>query len=641
MAKKPVLRPVPEQDRAPAKQAGIGNAMPDAGRAAQRDGIERQIAAAQPVDREILSLLAQVSARLHKNEADRKALIETLSSYRDSIGDIEARTEQSEKIFLTLQDRLAKQESAEDTLRRRQDLLELQQKAQAERIARSAALTDRIESALEQQAQLHHRLEQLMPPEGAAQSRPFAGFLPAGLAGTDDMNGWSTRRVLRSAGLTLAVFLAIAGGFAISQSGGGLSRAPVVGSTSDNADLAAAGAQSVARSDTENVAESTQTTNGAAIPLLEQRPVALPNDADPQSVLTMTDEERMRQFDQDPDALAAALNAIEPTERAPETSLAEATTTDTGPIADSTTAPTEADATAQAAAPIPTAGAENAAKGTGTNLAAAAAPVRITSLPVRDPSFDVSEFIRSQTPSGTLSSRIQRDASLPPLVKDIESRAFAGSAESQHDLGAIYTAGHGGVRIDYISAAAWFREAAISGIANARYNLGVLYHQGLGVTRNLSLAMGWYRSAAALGHPEAQYNLGIAHVKDAGATYDPALAARYFRRAAQGGVMEAAFNLGLVYENGLLGKDKMDEALYWYDQGADMGSPEARAALTTLSRGLKFSPTQLQDAIARGATAEKSARASQANAGEENAGSLEPEDRIAAASAGQNRADGN
>ena len=178
------------------------------------------------------------------------------------------------------------------------------------------------------------------------------------------------------------------------------------------------------------------------------------------------------------------------------------------------------------------------------------------------------------------------DAALPKVIKDIERQAYDGNAEAQHDLAAIYTAGHGGVTQDYKRAAFWFEQAAKGGVANARYNLGVLYHQGIGVNRDLEKALDWYKEAAELNHPEAQYNLGIAYIEGIGLEYDPDKAARYFENAADAGVMEAAYNLGLIYENGLLGKARPDEALMWYKRAADKGSPEAQAALNQLAKSL-------------------------------------------------------
>ncbi|GJL86000.1 MAG: hypothetical protein DHS20C02_17750 [Micavibrio sp.] len=199
------------------------------------------------------------------------------------------------------------------------------------------------------------------------------------------------------------------------------------------------------------------------------------------------------------------------------------------------------------------------------------------------------ELIISLKPRPGLENRIRPDPALTKVVKEIEDQAFTGIPEAQHDLAAIYTAGHGGVKQNYKRAGLWFQEAAEGGIANARYNLGVLYHQGLGVEQDTGKAIQWYKTAAELDHPEAQYNLGIAYIEGIGVIYDPHKAAGYFESAAASGVMEASYNLGLIYENALLGKAEPDRALKWYKTAADAGSPEAKAALEQLAKTLKLS----------------------------------------------------
>lgn len=178
--------------------------------------------------------------------------------------------------------------------------------------------------------------------------------------------------------------------------------------------------------------------------------------------------------------------------------------------------------------------------------------------------------------------RIRADRSLPAAIKPLEDKAFAGEPEAQHDLAAIYTAGHSGVAQDYDRAATWFREAADNGVANAAYNLGVLYHQGVGVDQSLPEAIKWYQVAARQGHPEAHYNLGIAYVEGIGVPYDAAQATKFFKASAEQGIKEASYNLGLIYENGLLGAADFAAAALWYKRAADDGSPEAQVALKEL-----------------------------------------------------------
>jgi TPR repeat protein len=285
-----------------------------------------------------------------------------------------------------------------------------------------------------------------------------------------------------------------------------------------------------------------------------QAPAVESDPADDIGAVDLNNQEQLiAALEEDPDALAAQLNAIEPGAEITEAPAAEET---------------------EIAAVDSTASVEEV-------LSATAAPERLTS---------EAPPIREKT---TLAERIQPDSSLPAKVKDIEQQAFAGVAEAQHDLAAIYTAGHGGVKVDYERAAQWFREAADNGVANARYNLGVLYHQGMGVERSIEDAIKWYTAAADLGHPEAQYNLGIAYIEGIGVPYDPSKASNYFENAAKSGITEAAYNLGLIHENGLLGQAKPDEALMWYKTAADKGSPEAKAALEQLAKTLNINVNEV------------------------------------------------
>lgn len=199
----------------------------------------------------------------------------------------------------------------------------------------------------------------------------------------------------------------------------------------------------------------------------------------------------------------------------------------------------------------------------------------------------IDRLLRQRNPQ-PINERLRPDNNLPEILSEVEQKALAGMAEAQHDLGAIYTAGHAGVERDFDRAIQWFRESAFGGISNARYNLGVLYHQGLGIDKDMEQAIEWYQAASYLGHPEAQYNLGIAHIEAIGTPYAPKRAAAYFEQAAMGGVVEAAYNLGLIYENALLGNAQLDEALFWYKIAADQGNADALQASQNLAGKMGF-----------------------------------------------------
>lgn len=225
-----------------------------------------------------------------------------------------------------------------------------------------------------------------------------------------------------------------------------------------------------------------------------------------------------------------------------------------------------------------------------------------TSVPLEASEIDASEKalekalenFKNSRSLGELKNLIKPDKNLPASVKKIEALAFNNDAAAQHDLAAIYTAGHGGVPVDYSRGLKWFTEAAHNGSVNAQYNLGVLYQQGLGVQKDTSKAIEMYRIAASNNHPEALYNLAIAYVEGVGVEYNPQIASVYLEQAASGGVVEAAYNLGLLNDNGLLGESQPDEAVFWYSIAADKGNVAAQEALEELKRKLIMDDEDVQ-----------------------------------------------
>lgn len=85
---------------------------------------------------------------------------------------------------------------------------------------------------------------------------------------------------------------------------------------------------------------------------------------------------------------------------------------------------------------------------------------------------------------------------------------------------------------------------AYEGDVEAQYNLGVLYLEGHGVTRNLDQARDWFFKAAQKRHPEAQYNLGHMALSGMGLKKDPDAALKWWQQAAEGGYAPAQFNYG-------------------------------------------------------------------------------------------------
>jgi len=277
-------------------------------------------------------------------------------------------------------------------------------------------------------------------------------------------------------------------------------------------------------------------------------------------------------FDQDPDFLATALNDIEPGNPSLKTPAIK---------------PDVALANNTAAQSIVIGETEDFAASKNRIEPTSGTPEKeVLQKVVKIPPAAIQPPARNEAYIKSLKSRVSPDKNLTDIAKKIEAQAFDGVPEAQHDLGAIYVAGHGKTPQDLERAIFWFTEASNNEVSNATYNLGVLYHQGVGVEANMARAIELYKKASDTGHAEAQYNLGIANIEGIGVTYSPSRAARYFQQAAEGGIIEAAYNLGLIYENGLLGQPQPDEALSWYKYAADKGSPEAQTALEQLAASL-------------------------------------------------------
>lgn len=99
---------------------------------------------------------------------------------------------------------------------------------------------------------------------------------------------------------------------------------------------------------------------------------------------------------------------------------------------------------------------------------------------------------------------------VPPSVGALDSlirEADAGIADAQYQLGVLYANGEGGVPQSLDVAVAYFQRAALQAHADARYALARCYAIGAGIPANESLAAQLFALAAAQGHTGAQREL--------------------------------------------------------------------------------------------------------------------------------------
>jgi localization factor PodJL len=149
----------------------------------------------------------------------------------------------------------------------------------------------------------------------------------------------------------------------------------------------------------------------------------------------------------------------------------------------------------------------------------------------------------------------------PPKARPVDpllAKARGGDMQAQHELALAY-AGRG----EHKRAAAWFREAAIAGLPEARFQLGQQYRAGRGIAANPLEAFIWTRSAAEQGLPQAQLAIGEAFERGLGVPAAPVEAYAWYALAAEAGVGAA---------------EARREALLQSFTAAERSAAEARAA---------------------------------------------------------------
>ena len=95
------------------------------------------------------------------------------------------------------------------------------------------------------------------------------------------------------------------------------------------------------------------------------------------------------------------------------------------------------------------------------------------------------------------------------LFEESKSHAGTGDATAQHNLGVYYNQGVG-VERNLRLALYWWRKSADQGFAMAYTKVANCYYLGEGVEKDLVQAMYWYRKAADMGEVFSQYMFAIA-----------------------------------------------------------------------------------------------------------------------------------
>ncbi len=156
--------------------------------------------------------------------------------------------------------------------------------------------------------------------------------------------------------------------------------------------------------------------------------------------------------------------------------------------------------------------------------------------------------------------------------------ARSGSAEAEFNLGRFYSQGLGGIK-NSEEGARWFRQAADHDMQQAEAILGGIYYRGDGVPQDYAEALNWFRKAAEHGVATEQYDLGLMYYKGQGTPPDKAAALEWFRKAADQGVASAEGMLASMYFDGDGTGKNFPEAARWARKAADQGDPAGQYVL--------------------------------------------------------------
>ena len=147
-------------------------------------------------------------------------------------------------------------------------------------------------------------------------------------------------------------------------------------------------------------------------------------------------------------------------------------------------------------------------------------------------------------------------------------------------LGYIYEKGLAGVK-DYRMAVHYYKIAADAGISSALNSLGVMYHNGTGVSKDLTIAYGYYLWAVVMGDKEyAPNNIKILE-KNGAYVQNQEQAINGVVNACLGFKQnfitegEILYNLAMILKTGSGLKKSSKDAEYWFQKSCEKGYKEA------------------------------------------------------------------
>jgi localization factor PodJL len=180
-------------------------------------------------------------------------------------------------------------------------------------------------------------------------------------------------------------------------------------------------------------------------------------------------------------------------------------------------------------------------------------------------------------------------------IEELKTLAESGDAQAQYDLGSRYVDGLSVAR-DAKLATQWLEKAAAQGLAPAQYRLGSLYRDGKGLRNDSKLAQAWFKRSAEQGNARAMHNLAVVLAEGVSGTPDYSGAAEWFQKGAEHGIKDSQFNVAILFARGLGVSQDLVQSYKWFAISAGLGDEDAARKRDEV--GAKLTPEKLIEAKA-------------------------------------------
>ncbi|TYK65276.1 tetratricopeptide repeat protein [Colwellia echini] len=137
-------------------------------------------------------------------------------------------------------------------------------------------------------------------------------------------------------------------------------------------------------------------------------------------------------------------------------------------------------------------------------------------------------------------------------------------------------------RGEFHAAIAQFEPLVAEGYAPAQYQMGLIYQNGYGVSKDGAKAIELFTLAADQNNPDAQFELSLYYSSGKFIKQDLKKAFELTHKAAKKDILSAQFNLAVMYANGLGVEQDDFKASRWYKSAANQNYALAQYNLALL-----------------------------------------------------------